>query len=199
MKDVTHTLTINLNPILGEEVSGILALIEGFVAAKRKESRYFAPLTLTVDVRELLAKSRTAAIIWTTEDVHAQRPGLSDEQAWQVLRHAAEHIERDFGLKAEYLKQYALQLFGPPPGMTAAVATALHAVCHFPAHDAKFDYQCFLTDGRCVLVRSERGEHSIIPSTLTREDVPHVVPLDRVPERVYAILAEAIAQDSAGP
>lgn len=196
MNDVTHTLTINLNPILGEEVSGILALIEGFVAAKRKESRYFAPLTLTVDVRELLARSRTTAIIWTTEDVHAQRPGLSDEQAWEVLRHAAEHIERDFGLKAEYLKRYALQLFGPPPATSDALRERLHCVIFGPDLGVAFPYQCFLRDGRCVLISRDLDKHVVIRSTFARhDDTPHLLPFERVPAGVYAILERVIDPD----
>jgi hypothetical protein len=190
---ITHTLSINLDETLEQELDGILAEIEGFIAAKRNHPKRLPPTHVVVDVPELLAKSRSIAIVWTVEDVLAQRPGLTDEQAWRVLRHAAEHIERDFGLKSEYLKEYALQLFGPLPGMSHAVATALHAVCHFPAPDAKFDYQCFLTDGRCVLIRSESGNHSVIPSTLTGDDVPHVIPLDRVPASVYRILERALA------
>ncbi len=190
---MTHTLRIDLNETLEDELNGILAEIEGFIAAKRTQPKRVPPMHMTIDVRELLAKSKCVALIWTVEDVLTLRPGLSDEQAWQVLRHAAEHIERDFGLKSEHLKEYALQLFGPLPGMTHAVATLLHAVCHSPAPDARFDYQCFLADGRCVLVRSESGTHSVIVSTLTSDDVPSLVPLDRVPASVYGILAEAIA------
>jgi hypothetical protein len=190
---MTHTLKIDLNETLDEELNGILAEIEGFIAAKRTQPKRVPLMHFAVDVRELLAKSKSVALIWTVEDVLAQRPGLTDEQAWQVLRHAAEHIERDFGLKAQYLKEYALQLFGPLPGMTHAVATALHAVCHIPDHDAKFDYQCFLADGRCVLIRSKSGNHSVIVSTLTSDDIPHVIPLDQVPASVYGILERAIA------
>jgi|ThiBiot_300_plan_2_1041538.scaffolds.fasta_scaffold17784_1 hypothetical protein len=193
MKSITHTLSIDLDDALEEELDGVLGEIEGFLDGLRERSWRIPPLRVVVDIPELLAKSRSVALIWTVEDVLAQRPDLGDDQAWQVLRHAAEHIERDMGLKARYLKEYALQLFGPLPGMTYAVAMSLHAVCHFPDSDAKFDYQCFLTDGRCVLVRSEPGTHSVIPSTLTSDDVPHVVPLDQVPPDVYAILARAIA------
>jgi hypothetical protein len=193
MKDITHTLRIDLDEALEDELDGVLGEIEGFLDGLRERPWRIPPLRVVVDVPELLAKSKSIAITWTVEDVHAQRPGLSDDEAWQVLRHAAEHIERDFGLKATYLKEYALQLFGPLPGMTHAVATLLHAVCHSPAPDARFDYQCFLTDGRCVLVRSELGTHSVIVSTLTSDDVPSLVPLDRVPASVYGILAEAIA------
>jgi hypothetical protein len=193
MKEITHTLSIDLDEALEDELDGVLGEIEGFLEGLRERSWRIPPLRVVVDIPELLAKSKSVAITWTVEDVHAQRPGLSDDEAWQVLRHAAEHIERDFGLKAEYMKEYALQLFGPLPGMSHALATALHAVCHSPAPDARFDYQCFLTDGRCVLVRSESGTHSVIVSTLTSDDVPSLVPLDRVPARVYGILAEAIA------
>jgi hypothetical protein len=193
MKSITHTLSINLDEALEEELDGVLGEIEGFLDGLRERPWRIPPLRVVIDVPELLAKSKRVALIWTVEDVLAQRPGLSDEQAWRVLRHAAEHIESDFGLKAEYLKEYALQLFGPLPGMSYAVATALHAVCHIPAPDAKFDYQCFLTDCRCVLIRSESGEHSIIPSTLTSDDVPQVVPLDQVPASVYAVLERALA------
>lgn len=190
---MTHTLRIDLDEALEEELDGVLGEIEGFLDGLRERPWRIPPLRVVVDVPELLAKSKSIAIIWTVEDVHAQRPGLTDEQAWQVLRHAAEHIERDFGLKSEHLKEYALQLFGPLPGMSHAVATALHAVCHIPEPDAKFDYQCFLTDGRCVLIRSESGNHSVIPSTLTSDDVPHIIPLDQVPASVYDILGRAIA------
>lgn len=190
---MTHTLKIDLDEALDEELDGLLGEIEGFLDGLRERPWRIPPLRVVVDVPELLAKSKSIAIIWTVEDVHAQRPGLSDDQAWRVLRHAEEHIERDFGLKAAYLKEYALQLFGPLPGMTHAVATALHAVCHIPGPGARFDYQCFLTDGRCVLIRSELGTHSVIASTLTSDDVPSIVPLDQVPARIYGILAEAIA------
>ena len=193
MKHITHTLSIDLHEPLEEELDGLLGEIEGFLDGLRERPWRIPPLRVVVDVPELLANSKRVALIWTVEDVLAQRPGLSDDQAWQVLRHAAEHIQRDFGLKAEYLKEYALQLFGPLPGMSYALATALHAVCHITAPDAKFDYQCFLTDCRCVLIRSKAGEHSIIPSTLTSDDVPHILPLDQVPASVYAILERALA------
>ena len=83
---------------------------------------------------------------------------------------------------------------GPPPGMTEALAASLQTVCRSADPRAAFDYQCFLADGRCVLVHAATGGHSVIRSTFTSDDVPHVVPLDGVPEDVYAVLERVVAE-----
>lgn len=151
-------------------------------------------LTMNPRAAGAAAEPNGVATVWTVDDAKALRPDLDDEQAWTVLRLAAERFERDYGMKAECLKRCAMQLFGPPPGMTEALAASLQTVCRSADPRAAFDYQCFLADGRCVLVHAATGGHSVIRSTFTSDDVPHVVPLDGVPEDVYAVLERVVAE-----
>jgi hypothetical protein len=42
-----------------------------------------------IDLHELLASDRRVALVYSTEDVKAVRPGLDDDQAWEILRQFA--------------------------------------------------------------------------------------------------------------
>jgi hypothetical protein len=192
MKKITRTLTVDLNAMFEDEVNGILAEIEGFVAAKRSQPKRLPPLHATVDVPELLAKSRTIAIIWTVEDVRKVRPDLTEGQAWEVLKRAQHVHDPDQGLTTGRLRDHALDLFGPAPMPSLALKAALECVALSPDRDALFPYQCFLRDGRCALIRYD-GRCVFIRSTPSRADAPHVLPPERIPATVYAILETLIA------
>lgn len=193
MKDIAHTLTINLDEAFDDELNGILAEIEGFITAKRKQSKWLLPIHAAVNISELLAKSRTIAIIWTVEHVRKARPDLTEDQAWEVLERARRAHDRDYGLTIGNLGDHAFALFGPAPAPSPALKAALECVTLGPDRGVVFPYQCFLRDGRCVLVRRDGSGHVVIRSAPCRDDAPHVLPPERVPATVYAILEAIIA------
>jgi hypothetical protein len=193
MKDITHTLTINLDKTLDEELNGILAEIEGFIAAKRNQPKRWPPVHAAIDVPELLARSRSIALIWTIEDVRKVRPDLTEDQAWEVLEHARRVYDPGQGLTTGRLRDHVLGLFGPAPTPSPALKAALECVTLGPDRDVAFPYQCFLRDGRCVLIRRDGSGHAVIRSTPGRDDAPHVLPPERIPAAVYTILETLIA------
>jgi hypothetical protein len=193
MKDIAHTLTINLDEAFDDELNGILAEIEGFIAAKRNQPKRLPPIHAVIDVPELLAKSRTIAIVWTIEDVRKARPDLTEDQAWEVLEHARRVHDPDLGLTTGRLRDHALELFGPAPMPSLALKAALECVTLGPDQGVVFPYQCFLRDGRCVLIRRDGNTHVVIRSAPSRDDAPHVLPPERIPATVYAILETLIA------
>lgn len=63
-------------------------------------------------LNEMLAENDQVAIIWNTEDVIAVRPDLTDDQAWEVLRHAKHNHDASLGLNWTALHEAATALFG---------------------------------------------------------------------------------------
>jgi hypothetical protein len=193
MKNITRTQTVDLNAMIEDEVNGILAEIEGFIAAKRNQPKRWPPIHAAINVPERLARSRSIALVWTVEDVRKVRPDLTENQAWGVLEHAQRTYDPDQGLTTGRLRDHALGLFGPAPTPSPALKAALECVTLGPDRDVVFPYQCFLRDGRCVLIRRDGSDHVVIHSTPSRDDAPHVLPPERIPATVYAILETLIA------
>jgi len=74
----------------------------------------------TMTIQEMLSRRGEIALIWSVEDVQQERPDLTGEQAWQVLR----EVERDHdalrGVSWDTLTSIADDLFGPPAETGAA-------------------------------------------------------------------------------
>lgn len=67
------------------------------------------------DIHALLARRRQIAVIWCTEDVQEIRPGISEEQAWEVLQAASRYHDATIGINWDVLGCHADMLFGDAP------------------------------------------------------------------------------------
>jgi len=65
-------------------------------------------------VRDLLAKHRSIAAIWCTDDVRGLRPHLTEDQAWEVLQQVDDHHDADWGINWTTLETTADDLFPKP-------------------------------------------------------------------------------------
>jgi hypothetical protein len=77
-----------------------------------------APAPASIDVHALLAERRQIAAIWSIEDVQEVRPGLSDDQAWQVLKQAEKYHDGEYGITWDTLRMHADDLPGDAPTPT---------------------------------------------------------------------------------
>jgi hypothetical protein len=68
-----------------------------------------------IDVHELLADRRQSAAIWSIEDVKQVRPGLTDDQAWEVLQLVERTHDCNYGITWLTLEIAAEGLFGYAP------------------------------------------------------------------------------------
>jgi hypothetical protein len=59
------------------------------------------------DLHAMLAGRRQIADLWSVEDVRQVRPGLSDSQAWDVLRAARRHYDPATGITWDVLRRHA--------------------------------------------------------------------------------------------
>lgn len=71
-------------------------------------------------IQELLAQRGEIALIWSVDDVQQERPYLTTEQAWQVLREVERDHDAMFGVSWDTLTSIADDLFGPPAETDAA-------------------------------------------------------------------------------
>jgi hypothetical protein len=62
-------------------------------------------------VHRLLEQCKQVAIIWCVEDVQAVRPGLTDDQAWKVLKESAREHDAEIGINWMALQCMADELF----------------------------------------------------------------------------------------
>ena len=58
-----------------------------------------------------LTRQRQIAIIWSSEDVQAQRPDLSNDQAWQVLQECERVHDAELGFTWLLIETVADELF----------------------------------------------------------------------------------------
>lgn len=58
-----------------------------------------------------LAEQREIAAIWSSGDVQELRPDLTDDQAWAVLQHVENDIDRHRGITWDTLRRVAQELF----------------------------------------------------------------------------------------
>ena len=75
------------------------------------ESASVLPDPAEIDVHVLLAPRRQIASIWSIEDVQSVRPGLTDDQAWDVLQRVRRCHDATIGINWDVLKIHA----GSPP------------------------------------------------------------------------------------
>lgn len=69
----------------------------------------------TIDIDAYLAKRRQIAVIWCVADVLEIRPGLSGNQAWEVLQTAKDQHDAGIGITWDVLETVAADLFGSAP------------------------------------------------------------------------------------
>jgi hypothetical protein len=65
-------------------------------------------------VHQLLAKHRSIAVIWCTDDVRGVRPHLTEEQAWEVLQQVEDIHDAEFGISWTTLEIVTDDLFPKP-------------------------------------------------------------------------------------
>jgi hypothetical protein len=68
-----------------------------------------------IDIHARLAGLRQIASIWCIEDVQSVRPGLTDDQAWEVLQAARRNHDATIGINWDVLEFHAADLFGSAP------------------------------------------------------------------------------------
>jgi len=67
-----------------------------------------------INVRELLARRRQVAVIWSIEDVQAVRAELSEEQAWDVLQECRRRHDYEYDFTWTLIELTANELFPKP-------------------------------------------------------------------------------------
>ena len=67
-----------------------------------------------IDIQELLAQRREAAVIWAIEDVQSVREDLSDDQAWEVLLQCKRVHDCNHGFTWELIEAVADSMFPTP-------------------------------------------------------------------------------------
>ena len=72
------------------------------------------PVDIDHYVRQLLAKNRQIAAIWSIEDVKGIRPHLTDDQAWEVLEEVGRGHDAEYGISWITLETMASILFPRP-------------------------------------------------------------------------------------
>lgn len=72
------------------------------------------PRRKPIDIHALLANRRQVAIFWSIEDVQSVRPGLTGDQAWQVLQECERCHDCEFGFTWTLIKCVADELFPQP-------------------------------------------------------------------------------------
>lgn len=204
MSDAKYLLSIDVSDTvddrLGEILNDILLELNTLVRASRRHYREDQRTAVPIDLSALLAKSRRIALIWTIEDVVALRPDLTDEQAWSVLEHARDIYTPEVGLSSRVLEGYANQLFGPRPAASPALTDAIECITYGPDTKVSFPYQCYLRDGRCVLVHWDINEHVVLATAdVPMPRSPRVLPPDMIPAGLYAILERVIAEGPPQP
>lgn len=70
--------------------------------------------TTDVDIHKLLARRKSVAVIWSTEDVQSVRPDLDDDQAWQVLEECIDKHDCDWGFTWNFIADIADEMFPKP-------------------------------------------------------------------------------------
>lgn len=84
---MTYPVEIEIDKPHAEVIDEILTDLEWYVHALRERWHNTADrIVHTADLHELLAKQEAIAFVWDIDDVNDQRPDLTDEQAWEVLR-----------------------------------------------------------------------------------------------------------------
>lgn len=68
-----------------------------------------------IDIDAILAKRKQIAILWDAVDVKEMCPDLTDEQAWEVLKHTRHQHDATLGICWETLEFTAQTLFGDAP------------------------------------------------------------------------------------
>ena len=84
---MTYPIEIEIDKPHAEIIEELLTDLERHIHGIRDRWRKTADrIVHTTDLHELLAKQGAVAFVWDIDDVKDQRPDLSDEQAWEVLR-----------------------------------------------------------------------------------------------------------------
>ena len=68
-----------------------------------------------VDIHAHLAERRQIADIWGIEDVQQVRPGLTDDQAWEVLKSVRRYFDATIGINWDVLECHVEMLYGFAP------------------------------------------------------------------------------------
>jgi hypothetical protein len=68
-----------------------------------------------IDIHALLARHQQIASVWSTEDVQAIRPDLTNAQSWEVLQAAGRYHDATIGINWDVLSCHADMLFGDAP------------------------------------------------------------------------------------
>ncbi|MEZ0295278.1 MAG: hypothetical protein ACAI35_02370 [Candidatus Methylacidiphilales bacterium] len=67
--------------------------------------------TTNCDIHEMLARRKEIAVIWSWEDVQMQRPDLTMDQAWEVLKRCERYHDACLGLSWEVIDIIAEEMF----------------------------------------------------------------------------------------
>jgi hypothetical protein len=74
-----------------------------------------SPVPGEPDVHAYLAERRKIAVIWAIEDVQEIRPGVTDDQVWEVLQNVHHYKDAEQGICWLTLEMAADDLFGSAP------------------------------------------------------------------------------------
>lgn len=66
------------------------------------------------DIHQLLEQRRQVAVIWSVEDVQSVRPGLNDDQSWEVLQQCRKVHDCEVGFTWLLINYVADDLFPAP-------------------------------------------------------------------------------------
>lgn len=119
---MTYSFDIELNDPLEAALDDIIGEVEEAIENIRKYREPRLMHQVDVDIGELLADHQANGIIWDIEHVKDQRPDLSDDQAWEVLRECPYCWDRLNDPMLETIRQQAEHLFPKLKGKAALQA-----------------------------------------------------------------------------
>ena len=93
---------------ISDQAEALLALI-------KSTDPEHEPFYINGFVHSLLTHFGKIALIWGIEDVQRIRPDLTIDQIWQVLEHAFDKHDAEFGISWTTLETIAVDRFGDAP------------------------------------------------------------------------------------
>ena len=64
-----------------------------------------------IDLDDILTENRLIAHLWGIGDVQQERPHLSNDQAWEVLKAVETRMNSEFGINWEFVRDVADELY----------------------------------------------------------------------------------------
>ena len=97
-----------------------------------------------IDLDDILAGNRLIAHLWSVEDMRNERPHLTEDQAWEVLKAVESRINSEFGINRDFIRDVADELY--PQNRLARPAKTAEVIASYGEGDERENLVDLLTD-----------------------------------------------------